>query len=223
MRTVELYFDFVSPYTYLLLTQAREFGRCHGVEWQPRPVVYAVLLNHTGLVGPVEVEAKRRYTFADVRRSASLLGVPLAGPPTHPFRSLEALRTVCLHLEDPRCLELATALARACWGDGRDLADLTTLAAVMAEVGLDASLLEVGISAKQTKDRLRQSTTDAIQRGVFGVPTCRLGEELFWGHDRLPHLAARLAADIPDPLDQIDRLLDRPRGADRKGPSGSAG
>ena len=163
----------------------------------------------------MEVEVKRHYTFADVRRCAALLGIPLNGPPSHPFRSLEALRTVCVYLEDERCLELSTALARACWADGRDLAEPATLTAVVAEIGLDTSRLEAGIRAAQTKDRLRESTSAAIERGVFGVPTCRLGDELFWGHDRLAHLAARIADDIPDPLDEIDRLLARPRAAER--------
>ena len=114
--SIDLYFDFVSPYSYLLLTQAAEFGQQHGITWRPQPVVYGALLNHTGLVGPVEVDVKRRYTFTDIRRSAALLGVPLVGPPAHPFRSLEALRTVSLFLGDPRCLDLSTALAQACWG-----------------------------------------------------------------------------------------------------------
>ena len=213
---VDLYFDFVSPYSYLLLAQAAEFGEHHGVEWRLQPVVYGALLNHTGLVGPIEVEVKRQYTFADIRRSAALLGIPLVGPPTHPFRSIEALRAVCLYAADPHCLDLSTALADACWGAGRDLADLGALADVVAETGLDTSNLAARLSATETKNRLRESTSQAIERGVFGVLTCRLGDELFWGHDRLPHLTARIAGKIPDPLAELEQLLERPRGAERR-------
>lgn len=185
-------------------------------------MVYGALLNHTGLVGPVEVDVKRRYTFADIdiRRSAALLGVPLVGPPVHPFRSLEALRTVSLFFGDPRCLDLSTALAQACWGAGRDLTDSNVLAAVVAETGLQVSGLEPRLQTTETKACLRESTSLAIERGVFGVPTCRLGDELFWGHDRLPHLAARLAGAIPEPLEKIERLLERPRGVERRGQLG---
>ncbi len=213
---VDLYFDFVSPYTYLLLAQADAFAQRNKVAWRLQPVVYGVLLNHTGLVGPVEVEVKRRYSFADIRRCAALLDIPLVGAPAHPFRSLEALRTVCLYLDDPRCLDLTVALAHACWGAGRDLADADTLAAVVASSGLEASNLEARLAADDSKHRLRETTSRAIDRGVFGVPTCRLGDELFWGHDRLPHLAARIAGRIPDPLEGIDQLLERPRAAERR-------
>ena len=143
-------------------------------------------------------------------------GFPLVGPPTHPFRSIEALRAVCLYAADPHCLDLSTALADACWGAGRDLADLGALADVVAETGLDTSNLAARLSATETKNRLRESTSQAIERGVFGVPTCRLGDELFWGHDRLPHLAARIAGKIPDPLAELEQLLERPRGAERR-------
>jgi len=76
---VRFYLDFVSPYTWLALMCARAFARRHAVRWEPRPVVYAALLSSHGLVGPVETEAKRRCTFADVARSADRLGLGLDG------------------------------------------------------------------------------------------------------------------------------------------------
>lgn len=217
MSAVTCYFDFVSPYTYLALAQLPAFGQRHGIRWRLRPVLYGVLLDRTGLVGPVEVESKRRYTFADIRRAASLLELPLTGPPSHPFRSLQALRAVCA-VDDPHdALRLTVALASACWGQGKDIAQPEVIAATATAVELPGDQIVESTGAQEVKDRLRESTDEALKRGVFGVPTFRLGEELFWGHDRLPHLAGRLSGAVPDPLAGIQALLDRPRGADRRG------
>lgn len=215
MSSVSVYFDFVSPYTYLALVQLQSFATKHGVRWQPHPVVYAALLDATGLIGPVEVGIKRRYTFADIRRAAELLGVPLVGPPEHPFRSLEALRTACLFLNRPECLQLVVRLATACWGEGRDLTDVRVLAACVSDIGMDPTGLGEKIRQPAIKARLRDSTELALRAGVFGVPTFQLGEELFWGHDRLVHLAARLRRQISDPLRDLGEILERPRSADR--------
>jgi len=214
-RAVQFCLDFVSPYTWLALLQAEEFGRRHGARWDLRPVVYAALLDAHGLVGPVETEAKRRYTFADVARCARRQGAMLAGPPAHPFRSIEALRTLLLFRERPEALALARALADACWGGGRDLTDLGVLAETVAEVGLPSDDLAERLAAPELKASLREETERAVSIGVFGVPSFVLEGEIFWGHDRMDHLAERLAGSVPDARRDAASLLARPRGADR--------
>lgn len=194
MTSVAFHFDFVSPYSYLALTQAERFGRDHGVSWRLRPVVYAKLLEAFGLKGPAEVPVRRRVLLQDIRRCAAALSVPLVGPPRHPFRSLEALRLAFLFRDHPRGLQLSRALASAAWGDGKDLTNLDVLAEVTASEGIDPTALAERISAPEVKDGLRELTRAAMQDGVFGVPTFVVEDQLFWGHDRLDHLARHLAA-----------------------------
>ena len=215
MTRVRVWFDFVSPYSYLALTRLGEFGVRHGVEWEPAPVFYAALLDANHLVGPAETRTKRRYTMTDVLRAAALAGVPLVGPPNHPFRSLEALRVATLFSDDPRALALDLALSSACWGEGRELTDWNVLAEVVERAGLDATDLEARASAPAVKAALRDRTSAAIEAGVFGVPTFGLDGELFWGHDRLEHLAARLEGRLPDLAARAAVLEARPRGSDR--------
>ncbi len=231
-RAVRVYFDFVSPYSYLALTRLAAFGARYGVRWEPAPVFYAALLDANQLVGPAETSAKRRYTLTDVLRAAALQNVPLVGPPTHPFRSLEALRVATFYAGDPLALELSVALSRACWADGRDLTDWDVLADVVQDVGmgslertsasclgptLDADTLAARASALEVKRALQERTAAAIAAGVFGVPTFELDGELFWGHDRLDHLAARIEGRLPDLSAQSTVLEGRPRGSDRPG------
>jgi 2-hydroxychromene-2-carboxylate isomerase len=215
VRHVAFHFDFISPYSYLALVKARRFEAETGARFDVRPIVYAKVLDSTGLVGPVEVEVKRRYTFADVLRCAHEQGVPLVGPPRHPFRSLEALRTVVLHLADERALDLAVALSSACWGEGRDLTDVKVIEDVAARAGFDVASLAERIATPEVKDALAATTAEAIEAGVFGVPTFIVGGEMFWGQDRMPHLAAYLAGRMPPARDLSAPLVSRPRGADR--------
>jgi 2-hydroxychromene-2-carboxylate isomerase len=212
---VRVWFDFVSPYSYLALTRLGEFGARHDVIWEPAPVFYAALLEANHLVGPAETRVKRRYTMTDILRAAELAGVPLVGPPNHPFRSLEALRVATLFADDPRALALDLALSTACWAEGRELTDWGVLAEVVARAGFDATDLEARASAPAVKAALRDRTSAAIEAGVFGVPTFELDGELFWGHDRLEHLAARLEGRLPDLGERAAVLEARPRGSDR--------
>lgn len=215
-KSVRLYFDLVSPYSWLALSRVEAFGERHAIAWDARPVVYAALLDTHELVGPVEVESKRRYTFHDVARCAAELGLTLTGPPAHPFRSLEALRAVCLFHDDPRRLRLAVALADACWSAGRALTEPSVLAEVVAAAGLDASDLARRTADPAVKERLRRNTEQALQAGVFGVPTFVYEGELFWGHDRMEHLARRIGGPDPEARRRAEEMLARPRGADRR-------
>lgn len=219
MRRVELYFDFISPYSWLAIAHAEEFATRHGIAFDLRPVVYAAILNATGLTGPAEQPAKRRYFFVDVHRAARASGLHLAGPPAHPFRSLDALRLVTSQLDAPeRALRLTVAVAKACWEGGRDIADWRTLAALASECGLAAGGIEALANAPQTKLALRTATDAALRNGVFGVPTFRYEGELFWGFDRMDALADVLAGRCPTtPVAAVQQLLDRPRAVDRRG------
>lgn len=212
---VRFCFDFVSPYSYLALTQAEAFAARNGVEWEVRPVLYAALLGARGLIGPAEEPAKREYTLRDIVRVADRLGVPLAGPPAHPFNSLAALRAACLFQDDPRALALAVRLAAVCWAEGRDLTDPAVLAHAVADVGLEVDGLGARVQSPEAKALLRANTDEALAAGAFGVPSFIWEGELFWGHDRMDHLAERLAGTLASPEDRGATIAGRPRAAER--------
>ena len=229
------WFDFVSPYAWLAwmrLRQLRHDGEM--VRLTLRPVVYAKLLEAVGASGPAEVPARRVHFVQDVVRSAARAGVPLEGPPVHPFRSIEALRCACLFLEDPRVDDqqrfgLCAGLADAAWGRGLDLTDVSTIAAVVDEHGLGALVagdgplaerLAAALSRSDVKAKLVGNTSAAIAEGVFGVPTFRLGAQTFWGHDRLDDLLHELRADATGEGSRFDeskvaQMLERPAGVVR--------
>jgi len=174
----DFYFDPVSPFAFLMWKRLREDDL--GLEIRPVPVLLGALLNHWGLIGPAEVPPKRAQTYRMCQWLAGRNGIALRFPNTHPFRSVEALR---LLIALDAGADAVDALFEAVFAEGRDLTDSAELERLGAELGL--SDVQNGIANAGVKDGLRTNTEAAIARGVFGVPTLAIGEELFWGFDTL--------------------------------------
>jgi 2-hydroxychromene-2-carboxylate isomerase len=174
--TVSWVFDVLSPFAYLGLRDLERLPP--GVEVEFVPVLLAALLAHFGQIGPAEIPSKRRFTYRFVLWRARRMGVPLRLPPAHPFNPLTALRLVIAAGSDRRA---ATAVLDAVFRDGRDVSDPAVIAGLARE--LDVADPERAVSDPAVKERLRSNTDWAIARGVFGVPTLVIGEQIFWGQD----------------------------------------
>jgi 2-hydroxychromene-2-carboxylate isomerase len=177
------YFDFVSPFAYL---QSELLGSLPPpISVRYRPVLFAGLLAAHGQKGPAEIPAKRAFTYRFCLWQAKRLGIRLRFPPEHPFNPLPLLR---LAVACDSSADAVHRIFRFVWRDGR-LPDLPIeWAELVAELG--ARDADARVASAQVKDELRRNTDEAIARGVFGVPTLAIGDELFWGVD-----ATQMAAD----------------------------
>lgn len=211
---LRIFFDFVSPYSYLAWTQIHAVAARHGRAVEPVPILFAALLGARGARGPAEEPARRAYLIKNVTRVAHDLGVPLQPPPAHPFNPLLALRVASLPMPDDRRRSLIDALYDAAWNGGPPLTDRQAVAAICARVGLPGSALEEAESA-ENKARLRARTDEAIALGAFGVPTMIIDGELFFGVDSLPHLERWLRGEDPVRAELVERWTNLPVGAQR--------
>ena len=177
------YFDTVSPFSYLALPAVEALAARRPVAL--RPVVLGAILAHWGVLGPAEVSPKRLHTYRLCQFLADRAGMPMRFPPRHPFRSLESLRLLTA-LGAP--MEAVRAAFDFVWREGRDPSDPAEFAA-LRERFADRG----GPDPDGAKAALRDATEAAIAAGVFGVPTLRIGAELFWGVDALPMAEAYLA------------------------------
>lgn len=216
MREIRFAFDFISPYAYLAWTQVHALAERNGARVVAEPVLFAGLLNAHGQKGPAEVPAKRIYVFKDTLRRAALLGVPLAPPPSHPFNPLTALRAVIAAPDDAR-RPLIDALFDATWGDAEEkgIGDPAVVAAAADRAGLDGPALVERTREPAIKDALRANTEAAIAAGVFGVPSLRVGDELFWGLDSLDLLERHLRGEDPVTPARVAAFTDVPASAKR--------
>ena len=142
MKTITFYFDFISPYAYLAWTQIHVLAARHECEVEPKPILFAALLDANGQKGPAEIPNKRVYTFKDTVRSAARLGVPLAAPASHPFNPLLALRVASAEVDAQRSRSLVDALFAATWVRSVDVTDAKNVEEVVQKAGLDGQRLK---------------------------------------------------------------------------------
>jgi 2-hydroxychromene-2-carboxylate isomerase len=216
LRSLTLWFDFVSPYAYFAWKSAPAFCETHELELVPKPVLFAALLNHWGQLGPAEIAPKRIFTFKHCVRRAARRGLPFGLPPAHPFNPLLPLRIAALEMPRDARARVIDALFDAAWGGGPGIDSPERVRGVLDEAGLDGASLIERAGEVEHKGAFRAMNEEAIAAGVFGVPTLAVDEELFWGSDIEEDLAMRLAGD--DPIDREDwsKLVDLPEGATRR-------
>jgi 2-hydroxychromene-2-carboxylate isomerase len=213
MRRLLFHFDFISPFGYLAWTQLPGLAARHELEVIPIPTLFAALLAEGKTKGPAEIPAKRVYFFKDAFRTAHVLGVPFALPPSHPFNPLLGLRVASLPMAPAQRDAVITALYDATWAQGRGIETPERVVAALTAAGLPGE--ELVARAPEAKETLRLATDDAIAHQVFGVPTMRVGEELFWGVDSFGHLERYLEGK--DPLRGLDlNVIELPASASRR-------
>lgn len=207
MRKVTLYFDFVSPYSYVAFKRLHELPNDVAVEL--RPVLFAGLLNHFGQKGPAELAPKRRWTYRWCTWWAKALGIAFRFPASHPFNPLHHLRLAVAAGATPASVG---SIFEALWTTGAEAADAATFKTLAASLGVD----EARLGAQDVKDALKKNTDEAAARGVFGVPTYEVDGELFWGADALGFVNAYLADSSILRNDEMRRVDALPVGAARK-------
>ncbi len=208
MATADWYFDFVSQYAYLQSEQLTMLGPKLRVRY--RPVLFAGLLRAHDHKGPAEIAAKRAFTYRFVVWQAKRLAIPLRMPPEHPFNPLPLLR---LAIACDCAPDAVHRIFRFVWRDGR-LPDLPLEWAELAhELGVPDA--DARIARLEVKEALQRNTDEAIARGVFGVPTLVIGNEIFWGFDATQMAADFLAAGCQWSDPEFARVASLPVGATR--------
>jgi 2-hydroxychromene-2-carboxylate isomerase len=202
-----LYFDFVSPYSYIAFKRLHELP--NDVEVELRPVLFAGLLSHFGQKGPAELAPKRRWTYRWCTWWAKELGIPFHFPASHPFNPLHHLRVAIAAGPTPENVE---RIFDALWTTGAEAADPAAFKALAASLGVDAARL----GAQDVKDALKRNTDEAAARGVFGVPSFEVAGEIFWGADSIGFLNACLADPATLASEEMRRVDALPVGAARR-------
>ncbi len=214
---VEFYFDFLSPYAYLSWIHARPRCAGIGVHLEPRPVLLSALLGQR--LGPAEVPAKRDYILRDTMRYARRHGITYQVPDPHPFYPVTALRLALPEIAGDNQERVIDALFHAAWGQGKNVGDDQVLTQTLSDAGLPGQEMVAATREQTVKDALRGQTEAAVARGIFGVPSFSVEDQLFWGHDRVDDLCEYIAGD--DPLAneadqaQLRTFLARPVGLTR--------
>ncbi len=192
---IDFYFDFTSPYSYFAAWQIDALAEKHGRRARWRPFLLGVAQQVTGQGVLVEQPLKGDYSLLDMKRMARHLERPFAMPDPFPVRSLASSRAFYWLVDEDGALarQLALNIFTACFGEGKDTAQPETIAGIAAGLGVDREACLAAMSDQVVKDRLRDETEKAIERGVFGAPFFFIDDEPFWGSDRLEWMDKWLA------------------------------
>ena len=195
-NTVEFFFDFGSPTTYLAHTQLPQLALDTGAKVVYRPMLLGGVFKATGNASPVTVPAKGRWMGADIARFATRYGVPFAHNPHFPINTLTLMRGATgIQMRDPQALmRYVDAVFQAMWVQPRNMGDPAVLGEVLAAAGFGTDAFMALVSDPEVKAQLVATTEEAVARGAFGAPTFFVGDQLFFGQDRLDFVRQALAA-----------------------------
>ncbi len=195
-KKIEFYFDFLSPYSYLAWTWVRE----QALDFDYIPVSIPSIVASFETKGPAQIEPKRNYLFKDLLRKTKLLNVPFTTPKHLPFNALYALRLALKSTAGDQQKTIIDTIFRAGWEHGLDIGSDDELKKIFAEKGLDCQEFFPKMENKEARHALKRNIENCLQAGMFGVPSFKVGEEIFWGHDSIEFL--KMYLNGMDPLDQ---------------------
>ena len=195
MRRIEFWFEFASTYSYLSAMRIEALAAKAGAELVWRPFLLGPIFAALGwTTSPFNLyEAKGRYMWRDMARQAEARGLPLRRPDPFPQNSSTAARLALVGLEEAWGVPFISAVYLAEFGEGLDISDQAVLTRLVADSGGDPEAALLRTRSDEIKTRLRAATEEAATRGIFGAPSFLVGDELFWGDDRLEDAIARAA------------------------------
>ena len=188
---IDFWFDFSSPYGYLMSERIDELAARFGRKVRWHPVLLGVVFKATGSA-PLTLQhpARATYSLLDFARSARFMGIPYRHPTRFPLATQSAARAYySLHGEDcALARRFAHAAFRALYVDDRDISAPDVVLEIAADLGVDRNRLETALQSQQIKDRLKAEVDNALAIGVFGSPHVMIDGEPFFGADRLPQI-----------------------------------
>lgn len=187
---IDFYFDFSSPYGYMMSERIDALASRHGRSVRWRPFLLGAVFKHTGAQPSPKVPLKGEYAEHDMARSARFLELPFQWPEAFPVSTHQAARAFYWIEEQDaqKAHDFAQAVFRTYFVDGRDVSQLDAVLDCAAAQGIDRDALAAAVADDAVKNRLREVCDDVIERKVFGSPFIVIDGEPFWGVDRLPQI-----------------------------------
>ncbi|MCP3987308.1 MAG: 2-hydroxychromene-2-carboxylate isomerase [bacterium] len=194
MKTLEFFFDYGSPYSYMADTQLVELRDRTGSELVYRPMLLGGVFKATGNQSPAmqAVEAKRIYGGVELRRFVAHYRIAFEANPAFPINTLLLMRTAHAAMAEGVFPAFHAVVYPAFWAGRVDLGQVGEIVRVLEGAGLDGTALVAAAGQPEPKASLRATTDEAVERGVFGAPTFFVGDEMFFGADRLSFVEAAL-------------------------------
>lgn len=191
-KQIEFWFEFASTYSYLAAERIEPLAKAADVTVLWRPFLLGPIFASQGWNNsPFNIyPVKGKYMWRDMARLAADYGLPLRHPTAFPRNGLLAARVTLAHESQPWIGDFVRGIYRANFAEDREISDPAVVAAVLQKCGVDPGSALEAANAEANKARLKAQTERAIALGLFGAPSFTVGDEMFWGNDRLEQALA---------------------------------
>jgi 2-hydroxychromene-2-carboxylate isomerase len=194
VKSVEFFFDFGSPASYLAYTQIGKVAARAGADVVWRPFLIGGVMQAAGNRSPIECAPKGKWMIEDLARFAKRYGVGFNMNPHFPINTLPLMRGAVAAQDGGFLDAYSDTVYQAMWVDGKNMGDPEVIGAVLTDAGLDAAQIIAATQDQAVKDKLKANTQEAFERGAFGAPTYFIGDEMHFGQDRLDFVEEALTA-----------------------------
>lgn len=187
MPRLEFWFEFASTYSYPAAMRIEKLAHAAGVAVHWNVFLLGPIFREQGWKdSPFNIfPAKGKYMWRDLQRTCAALSIPFVHPSKFPRNGVLASRVACQFASEPWIAEFAKAVFHANFGEDREIADAQVLVACLNNLGLNGQHILEQAQTGESNAILRAQTEKAKSLGIFGAPSFLVGEELFWGNDRL--------------------------------------
>ncbi|HEX3035416.1 MAG TPA: 2-hydroxychromene-2-carboxylate isomerase [Thermodesulfobacteriota bacterium] len=186
-KGIQFWFEFASTYSYLSAFRIERLAEVADVPVEWKPFLLGPIFRSQGWnTSPFNIyPAKGRYMWRDIERLCEKYVIPFKKPTQFPRNGLLAARVACIAIYEGWCPEFTRAVFRANFADDRDISNPKIIAEILELIGKDKTNIIERAKSPENKEFLRKQTEEAINLGIFGAPIFVVGDELFWGNDRL--------------------------------------
>ena len=191
-KKVEFFFDVGSPASYLAWTQLESIAQRTNAKIIWRPMLLGAVFQATGNASPAAVPAKGAYMLKDLQHFSNIYGVPFNFNPFFPLNTMHLMRGATAYLEEPEFQTYLAAIFNALWSEQLNMESPEVVAEVLTKADIDVTDFMARISETEVKERLKDTTEEAVARGVFGAPSFFVNGEMFFGQDRLSFVETAL-------------------------------
>ena len=196
MHSIEYWFDFGSNYSYLSMLRVEALAAQAGLRVVFKPFLLGPIFKSLGWeTSPFVLQAmKGQYVWRDMTRQCAKYGLPWQRPSAFPRNGLLASRVAVAGDVAPWLPDFCKQVFLANFADDREISDPAVIAAILDALGADSTAILAAANGDAVKSALRARTDEALARGIFGAPMFFIGDEMFWGNDRLDDACAFAAA-----------------------------
>jgi len=184
IKSIDFYFDFISPYSYLAHKKIRLLKDKKKIIFNYKPILVGGLHNLQGITAPAFIKPKLKYMINDCNLIAKKNNFTFMWNSKFPINSLSVMRGYLFISDDFKDFYLNT-IFDAYWKDNLDISNEETLITLLKDCKINLFNFQEGIKNQKIKDKLKNATQGAHDKEIFGVPTFVVNDKIYWGQDRL--------------------------------------